>query len=115
VLETIKAFGWICWGFLTILLVVTLIKLLLSGSGNRTNRGTRGAATAYPDTRQTTTSAAVHDQPRTQPAQGAVATPGAQTKQNTHINQPHQTTTAPGALYQQDIDHPAHTEPRHIV
>ena len=120
VLETIKAFGWICWGILTILLVVTLIKLVLSGTGNRTNRGTRGAATAYPDTRQTNTSATVHDQPRTQPqqpVQGVMAPHGAQTKQNTqHSHQsPPTTTSAPGALYQQDINHPTHTEPRHIV
>ena len=117
VLETIKAFGWICWGILTILLVITLIKLVLSDTGSRSNRGTRATpaaaatAAAYPDTRQTTTSTTVHD--RTQPTQGVTAPHGA--KQNTHtgINahqQSHQspptTTPAQGALYQQGIDQP---------
>ena len=103
VLETIKAFGWICWGLLSILLVVTLIKLVLSDTGSRSNRGTRGAVTAYPDTRQTNTSATVHDQPRTQ---AVPAAHGTQTKQNAHQSGP-TTATAPGALYQQDIDHSA--------
>jgi hypothetical protein len=118
VLETIKAFGWICWGLLTILLIVTLIKLVLNGtgsSGGRTNRDTRGAVATYPDTRQTNTSATVHDQPRTQSTQGALAPHGAQTKQNTQQLHQSQPANSPGALYQQDIDHPAHTEPRHIV
>lgn len=93
---------------------------MLSGtgsSGSRTNRDTRGAAATYPDTRQTNASATVHDQSRTQSTQGALAPHGAQTKQNTqqlHQSQP-ANATSPGALYQQDIDHPAHTEPRHIV
>jgi hypothetical protein len=108
VLETIKAFGWICWGLLSILLIVTIMMLALGNSGSRSNRGTRGtaAATAYtPDTRQTNASATVHDQSRTQPVQAPHGT-----KQNAHMSQQQPsgptTTTAPGALYQQDIDRP---------
>ena len=92
-----------------------------TSQGGTRNRGAAAPAAVYPDTRQTTTSATVHDQPRTQPTQGVTAPHGAQTtKQNAHtINQQHQspptTTTAPaGAMYQQDIDHPPHTGP-HIV
>ena len=60
VLEAIKAFGWICWGLFTILLVVTLIKLLLGGDTRTTRSEHR------PDTRQIN----VHDQPpRTQVTQ----------------------------------------------
>ena len=61
VLETIKAFGWICWGLFTILLVVTLIMLLLGNNETRSSRD-RGA-TAYTG-RQTSQS---NVQPVTQP------------------------------------------------
>jgi hypothetical protein len=112
VLETIKAFGWICWGLLTILLVLTLIALILRSEN--TNRGNNAPATY--ETRQTGP-ATVHDQSRTtQPAQGVPATHGAQTTKQGIQQQSHPTTTtAPGALYQQDIDHPTVTEPRNIV
>lgn len=83
---------------------------MLSDTGSRRNRGTRGAAAATAiDTRQTGTPATVHDQPRTtQPVQSVPATHGAQTKQNTHMPvSQHQsaptTTTGPGALYHQDV------------
>ena len=83
---------------------------MLSDTGSRSNRGTRGAAATLPDTRQTNTSATVHDQSRTQPVQSVPVAHGPQTKQNPHINQQNQsvptTTTAQGALYHQDIDHP---------
>ena len=81
VLETIKAFGWICWGLLSILLVVTLIMLLLDGTGNRTNRGYSGTPT-----RQTTTTPVTATDARPQPAQGT-------NKQNPQQPPPHQPTT----------------------
>ena len=121
ILETIKAFSWICWGIVTILLVVTLIKILLGNRGNlRTNRNTRGAV-AYPDTRQTTTGPTVQEPSRPQATQGGPTSHGASTKQNTSQQQQQQahqsapTTTAPGALYQQGIDHRASGEPRQTV
>ena len=82
VLETIKAFGWICWGLLSILLIITLIKLVLSDTG-RTHRG----AAAHPQTTQTrqanTTTVPTQPQPHTvQPVQPAVAH-GAKTQPTT--------------------------------
>ena len=79
VLETIKAFGWICFGFFFILFFVAAIKWLLSrDTGSRANRGTP----AYPDTRQTqNASATVHPQ-TVQGAQAHGTAPGVQTKQN---------------------------------
>ena len=86
VLETIKAFGWICWGLLSILLIITLIKLVLSDTG-RTHRG----AAAHPQTTQTRqantttvpTNVPTQPQPHTvQPVQPAVAH-GAKTQPTT--------------------------------
>ena len=100
ILETIKAFGWICWGILSILLVVTLIKLVLSDSGSR-NRGTYPQTSQATQTRQAAnTSATVTDpsrtttttQPQAHTVQSVPAAHGAKTQNATH--QPATTNTA---------------------
>jgi hypothetical protein len=85
ILETIKAFGWICWGFFSILLVVALCKLVFGDRSVRSNHGTGPATTQIPTTN---TATATHDHasrtvPATQATQGAKQTTTAHTTTNT--------------------------------
>ena len=88
VLETIKAFGWICWGLLSILFILAVIVFYLSDTGSRTNHGTPGP---HPDTRQTNQAnapATVHGQ-----TQGVPVTHASGAKQGPLINQQQAPTT----------------------
>lgn len=55
IMETIKAFSWICFGFTVILLLLSLINMLTRRSGLGGKAHGRDEPTTYPQTRQTTT------------------------------------------------------------
>ncbi|CAA7263977.1 unnamed protein product [Cyclocybe aegerita] len=68
ILETIKAFSWICWALVTLLILSSLYNMIQRKSGwwsAADGRKEREVSGNYPETRATTTTTASHTEPLT--------------------------------------------------